>query len=52
LIYFDNGDNAFISAYRHYPDAGNEFDVIVKYFAAPVLGGKTLILTRPYSGNR
>ena len=26
---------------------GNDFDVIVKYFAAPALGGKTLILTDP-----
>ncbi|MGI9546365.1 MAG: uracil phosphoribosyltransferase [Flavobacteriaceae bacterium] len=47
LNYFDAAENAFISAYRHHPDEGDEFEVIVKYFAAPVLGGKTLILTDP-----
>jgi uracil phosphoribosyltransferase len=47
LNYFDKSENAFISAYRHHPEGGNEFDVIVKYFAAPALGGKTLILTDP-----
>jgi len=47
LNYFDKAENAFISAYRHHPEGGNEFDVIVKYFAAPALGGKTLILTDP-----
>ena len=47
LNYFDKAENAFISAYRHHPAGGNEFDVIVKYFAAQALGGKTLILTDP-----
>lgn len=47
LNYFDGAENAFISAYRHHPDGGDEFEVIVKYFAAPVLGGKTLVLTDP-----
>ena len=47
LNYFDAAENAFISAYRHHPDESEEFEVIVKYFAAPVLGGKTLILTDP-----
>ena len=47
LNYFDGAENAFISAYRHHPDGKDEFDVIVKYFAAPVLGGKILILTDP-----
>jgi uracil phosphoribosyltransferase len=47
LNYFDAAENAFISAYRHHPDGGDEFEVIVKYFAAPVLGAKTLILTDP-----
>ena len=47
LNYFGNAENAFISAYRHHSARGNEFDVIVKYFAAPALGGKTLILTDP-----
>ncbi|MDC8002560.1 uracil phosphoribosyltransferase [Aureisphaera galaxeae] len=47
LNYFDKAENAFISAFRHHPDGGDEFDVIVKYFAAPNLLGKTLILTDP-----
>ncbi len=47
LSYFDSAENAFISAYRHHAEGGDEFEVIVKYFAAPVLGGKTLILTDP-----
>ncbi|TAI48428.1 uracil phosphoribosyltransferase [Flagellimonas allohymeniacidonis] len=47
LSYFDRAENAFISAYRHHPDGGDDFEVIVKYFAAPSLDGKTLILTDP-----
>ncbi|MCP4976290.1 MAG: uracil phosphoribosyltransferase [Maribacter sp.] len=47
LNYFDRSENAFISAYRHHPNGGNEFEVIVKYFAAPSLGNKTLVLTDP-----
>ena len=47
LNYFDNAENAFISAYRHHPEGKDAFEVIVKYFAAPALGGKTLVLTDP-----
>ncbi|MGB5436625.1 MAG: uracil phosphoribosyltransferase [Maribacter sp.] len=47
LNYFDKAENAFISAYRNHPNGGDEFEVIVKYFAAPSLGNKTLILTDP-----
>ncbi|MEJ2161834.1 MAG: uracil phosphoribosyltransferase [Robiginitalea sp.] len=47
LNYFDGAENAFISAYRHHPDGGDAFEVIVKYFAAPALNGKTLVLTDP-----
>lgn len=47
LNYFDGAENAFISAYRHHPNGKDEFEVIVKYFAAPALGGKTLVLTDP-----
>lgn len=47
LNYFDRSENAFISAYRHHPNGGNEFEVIVKYFAAPSLRNKTLVLTDP-----
>lgn len=47
LNYFDRSGNAFISAYRHHPGGGDEFEVIVKYFASPSLQGKTLVLTDP-----
>ncbi|NJB70377.1 uracil phosphoribosyltransferase [Saonia flava] len=47
LNYFDRAENAFISAYRHHPKGDDNFEVIVKYFAAPSLGGKTLVLTDP-----
>jgi uracil phosphoribosyltransferase len=47
LNYFDRAENAFISAYRHHPGGGDAFEVVVKYFAAPSLEGKTLILTDP-----
>ncbi|WP_222983865.1 uracil phosphoribosyltransferase [Flagellimonas meishanensis] len=47
LNYFDSAENAFISAYRHHPGEGDDFEVIVKYFAAPSLDGKTLVLTDP-----
>lgn len=47
LNYFDRAENAFISAYRHHPDGGDEFEVIVKYFAAPDLNNKILVLTDP-----
>lgn len=44
--YFDNCENAFVSAYRKYTSE-NEFDVIVEYLASPRLDGKTLILVDP-----
>jgi len=47
LNYFDAADNAFISAYRHHRDNRDAFEVIVKYFAAPSLTNKTLILMDP-----
>lgn len=47
LNYFDAADNAFISAYRHHRDNKDTFEVIVKYFAAPSLTDKTLILIDP-----
>lgn len=47
LNYFDGVENAFISAYRHHPNDGDEFEVIVKYLAAPSLEGKILILADP-----
>ncbi|MDC6366946.1 MULTISPECIES: uracil phosphoribosyltransferase [Flavobacteriaceae] len=47
LNYFDGAENAFISAFRHHPNGDDDFDVIVKYLAAPKLTGKTLVLTDP-----
>lgn len=47
LNYFDMADNAFISAYRYHRDNRDAFEVIVKYFAAPELTDKTLILMDP-----
>ncbi len=47
LSYFDNAENAFISAYRkpHYHDNG--FDVVIEYMASPSLEGKTLVIVDP-----
>lgn len=47
LSYFDSAENAFISAYRHHPNNDDDFEVIVKYFAAPNLDDKILVLTDP-----
>lgn len=44
---FDTADNAFISAYRTHPEQGDDFEVVVRYFAAPDLSNKTLLLTDP-----
>lgn len=46
LNYFDNAENAFVSAYRKYKDRLN-FDIHIEYIASPRLTGKTLILTDP-----
>ncbi len=46
LNYFDDIENAFISAYRkHQTDI--DFDIIVEYLASPSLNDKTLILADP-----
>jgi len=47
LNYFDRAENAFISAYRNHPNGSDDFEVVVKYFAAPALDDKTLVLTDP-----
>lgn len=47
LNYFDNAENAFISAYRNHPNDEDDFEVIVKYFASPSLEGKLLLLSDP-----
>lgn len=52
LNYFDNAENAFISAYRKHTSE-TDFEIIVEYFASPSLENKTLILADPMlaSGN-
>ena len=47
LNYFDDSENAFISAYRHHPNQDNNFEIKVEYFATPSLKGKTLLLADP-----
>ncbi len=46
LNYFDDAENAFISAYRKHINK-TEFEIKVEYFASPSLEGKTLILADP-----
>ena len=46
LRYFDNAENAFVSAYRKYKDVEN-FDIMIEYLASPNIDGKTLILVDP-----
>ncbi len=46
LNYFDQAENAFISAYRKHHKDGS-FDVQVEYLSSPELAGKTLIITDP-----
>ena len=46
LNYFDQIENAFISAYRHHTTA-EDFEIKVEYLASPSLEGKTLILADP-----
>ena len=47
LNYFDNAENAFISAYRKLKENSNDFSIEVEYFATPNLTNKTLILADP-----
>ena len=47
LNYFDQADNAFVSAYRRYREKGDKFDVLVEYLASPDIEGKTLIIVDP-----
>ena len=47
LNYFDDAENAFISAYRHHKQNPETFEIIVEYLACPDLEGKTLILADP-----
>lgn len=45
--YFDQAENAFISAYRYHPNKSKEFEIRIDYFATPSLENKTLILADP-----
>ena len=47
LNYFDDAENAFISAYRHHPNKDATFEIVVEYFAAPEIENKTLLLADP-----
>ena len=46
LNYFDDAENAFVSAYRSYTSE-SDFEIKVEYIACPSLEGKTLILVDP-----
>ena len=46
LRYFDDAENAFVSAYRKYKEKEN-FDICIEYLASPNLDGKTLVLCDP-----
>lgn len=46
LNYFDDAENAFISAYRKYNET-HDFTIEVEYLASPSFEGKTLILADP-----
>ena len=46
LNYFDQIENAFISAYRHHISE-IEFEIVVEYLASPTLNDKVLILADP-----
>lgn len=47
LTYFDNAQNAFISAYRQHQKNPDSFEIVVEYLACPNLENKTLILADP-----
>ncbi|CAM1370730.1 Uracil phosphoribosyltransferase [Tenacibaculum soleae] len=47
LNYYDDAENAFISAYRNHPNNDAEFDIVVEYLASPSIEGKTLLLADP-----
>ena len=46
LNYFDDAENAFISAYRKHHKDGS-FDIETEYLASPNIDGKTVILSDP-----
>lgn len=46
LNYFDQGESAFISAYRKHSTA-EDFEIRVEYLASPMIDNKTLIISDP-----
>jgi uracil phosphoribosyltransferase len=47
LNYFDDAENAFISAYRYHRHDPDNFEIVVEYLVCPSLENKTLILADP-----
>lgn len=47
LNYFDQAENAFISAYRKHEGDDDSFEVEIEYLSSPPLDGKTVILSDP-----
>lgn len=47
LSYFDDSENAFVSAYRKYKENHQSFHISIEYIASPRIDGKVLILTDP-----
>ncbi len=47
LNYFDDSENAFISAYRKHKKNADDFEIVVEYLASPSLENKTLLLADP-----
>jgi uracil phosphoribosyltransferase len=46
LNYFDNADNAFVSAYREHRKDG-EFAIQIEYVSSPEIEGRVLVITDP-----
>ena len=46
LNYFDNADNAFVSAYRK-SRKNDDFEIVVEYMKSPSLKGRTLVVSDP-----
>lgn len=47
LSYFDDADNAFISAYRQYINGSDEFEIHTEYLASPSIEDKVLVIADP-----
>ncbi len=47
LSYFDQAENAFVSAYRKPLPNGEDFKVYIEYIASPRIDGKVLVIADP-----